>query len=386
LSFGILYFAALFFLNNDFTLNTLSLFCFAVPLIQIIYFLFFLYAFSKKREVAANAVVPVSVIVCAQDEEQNLQELVPLLLEQDYPAFEIIIVEDRSNDNSFEFLLEGSKNNSKLRIVRVDHKPERMNGKKYGLTLGIRAAQHEWVLFTDADCRPSGKSWITNMMLRADHSAQFILGFSAYKKLPGFLNSFIRFETLLTAIQYISYAWLGKPYMGVGRNLAYRKSLFLSTKGFHPYMDTTGGDDDLFVNQHATPSNTQVSIGHDSLIYSAPRQSWQEFYVQKIRHLSVGKYYRFSDKILLGLFSLTWILTSLVVLPTMYFTPFFCPILVILVVRWLMMIGAFYQASGKLGDRFEGWMIPVLDIIYAFYYLVTGLMAFTSKKVRWKKS
>lgn len=367
-------------------MNALTFFCFAIPLIQVIYFLFFFYAFLKKEAKTSVPAVPVSVIVCAQDEEQNLRELIPLLLEQDHPQFEIIIVEDRSNDNSFEYLLEESGKNPQLKIVRVDHKPDHVNGKKYGLTLGIRAAKFEWILFTDADCRPSGRQWITNMTQEASSDTQFVLGFSAYKKLAGFLNSFIRFETLLTGIQYIAYALLGKPYMGVGRNLAYRKSLFLSSKGFHPYMDTTGGDDDLFVNQHATKLNTKTSIGMGSLVYSSPELSWHGFYIQKLRHLSVGKHYRGSDKFLLGVFSVSWILTSLVVLPAMYFTPFFYPILVVLVVRWLMMIAVFHHASKKLGDPFEAWKIPALDIIYAFYYLVTGLVAMASKNVRWKKS
>jgi glycosyltransferase involved in cell wall biosynthesis len=367
-------------------LNALTIFCFAVLLIQITYFLFFLYAFSKKVVKKPVPAVPVSVIVCAQDEEQNLRELVPLLLAQSHLEFEIIIVEDRSNDNSFEYLLEESKKNPMLKVVRVDHKPDHVNGKKYGLTLGIRAAKFEWVLFTDADCRPSSNHWISDMVQEADSNTQFVLGFSAYKKLPGFLNLFIRFETLLTGIQYIAYAIIGKPYMGVGRNLAYRKSLFLSAKGFYPFMDTMGGDDDLFVNQHATGINTKISIGQESLVISAPQQSWHDFYIQKLRHLSVGKYYKFSNKVWLGLFSLTWILTSLVVLPAMYFTPFFYPIIVILGVRWLIMIGVFHQASKKLKDPIEAWKVPALDIIYAFYYLVTGLVAFASKNVRWKKS
>ncbi len=276
-------------------MNVLTLFCIAIPLIQVTYFLFFFYAFSKKIAKTVAPVAPVSVIVCAQDEEQNLRELVPLLLEQQHPEFEVIIVEDRSNDNSFEYLLEESKKNPLLKIVRVDHKPGHVNGKKYALTLGIRSAKFDWILLTDADCRPSGNVWIADMVKEADDNTQFVLGFSAYRKLPGLLNSFIRFETLLTGIQYISYALLGRPYMGVGRNLAYRKSLFLSTKGFHPYLDTTGGDDDLFVNQHANKRNTKISIGSDSLVHSAPEQSWHGFYVQKIRHLSVGKYYKRSD-------------------------------------------------------------------------------------------
>src|SRR5690606_33778770 len=123
-------------------------------------------------------------------------------------------------------------------------------GKKYGLTLGIKAASHEWILLTDADCRPNSRRWIRSMSRYFDEDTQFVLGFSPYRATAGLLNLFIRFETMLTAIQYFSFGWLGNPYMGVGRNLAYRKSKFLEEKGFNNFLHVTGGDDDLFVNQH----------------------------------------------------------------------------------------------------------------------------------------
>jgi len=260
---------------------------------------------------------PVSVIVCAHDEEENLIEQVPLLLQQDYPQFEIIIVEDRCNDGTYDYLLQATKEHERLKMVRVTHKPDHINGKKFALTLGIKAARYDWVLLTDADCRPASTKWISQMTSQFEEPAKIVLGYSPYIKTPGLLNAFIRFESFLTGIQFIGIALLGKPYMGVGRNLAYRKEVFLNAKGFNSHLDVTGGDDDLFVNQHATKENTRVSIGPDALVFSKPKESWTEYFYQKFRHLSVGKLYKFSDKILLGVFSLTWLLTWFLVLQRM---------------------------------------------------------------------
>ena len=365
--------------------------------IQLVYLLCFLIAVSRKRNEGSDEKVPVSVVVCAHDEADNLRELIPQLLSQDYPEFEVIIVNDRSNDSTFDYLLEATQENPRLRMVNVKETPERVNGKKYGITLGIRAAAYEWILLTDADCRPTGPNWIRSMSRHFTKDAKFVLGFSPYLRKPGFLNRFIRFETILTAIQYFAFGWMGNPYMGVGRNLAYRKSLFLQQKGFNNFLHVTGGDDDLFVNMHARGSNTRLEIQPDSQTYSEPKATWRSFYQQKIRHLSVGKRYRFSHRFLLGLFSLTWILTwfiwlaSLIWLLTSFggrelvfrhetyliFGPF--------LLRWILLLMLFSKMLKKASVGFSLWTVPLLDFIYSIYYLSTGLIALTTKKIRWRK-
>jgi cellulose synthase/poly-beta-1,6-N-acetylglucosamine synthase-like glycosyltransferase len=359
--------------------------CLSILSIQIIYIILFLYAFLKKEKRMQGNHPPVSVIVCAHDEEENLKILIPQLLAMDYSEFEVIIIEDRSNDDTFDYLLEATKANSRLKMVRVQQTPEHINGKKFGLTLGIKAAHYDWVLFTDADCRP-GPNWIREMSSHFTDKTEIVLGFSPYVKLPGFLNSFIRFETYLTAIQYIGFALIGRPYMGVGRNLAYRKSLFINNKGFNTHLSVMGGDDDLFVNEHATGKNTDVSIGREVLVYSQPETTFVNYYYQKLRHLSVGKKYKFADRAVLGLFSISWILTWLVVLPYAPFSPWIYLIGAVFLLRWVLLISLFHFAPKRLGDGFETWKTPFLDFIYAFYYLVAGLMALVSKKVRWKKN
>lgn len=362
----------------------LTIFCLTLLGVQIIYLSLFLFAFTKKDRNTISTPKPVSVIVCAHDEEHNLRELVPLLLAQHHPEFEVIIVEDRCNDGTYDYLLEATKQDARLKMVRVVHKPEHISGKKFALTLGIKSARYDWVLLTDADCRPVSDQWIAKMSEQMEDTARVVLGFSPYIKSKGWLNAFIRFESFLTGIQFIGLSILGNPYMGVGRNLAYRKSLFLENKGFNSHLNVMGGDDDLFVNQYAVGASTKTCIGAEALMKSLPKTTWREYYIQKLRHLSVGRHYKFWDKFILGVFSLTWMLTWLIVLPVSFFSPFMEWILLIFLMRWMLLIILFRKASLKWGEPFEAWKAPLLDFIYSFYYLVTGSIALVSKKVKWK--
>jgi len=366
------------------SLSLLLLVFFAAIGIQIVYFLLFIVAFNRKKEHAPPQPLPVSVIVCAHDEVENLNELIPLLLAQQHPSFEIIIVNDRSNDNTFDMLLAEAGKDHRLRMVHVNRTPPHVDNKKYALTLGIKAARYEWILLTDADCRPSGTGWISSMSSGFSDKTEFVLGYSPYMKLPGFLNALIRFESLLTGIQYLSFASLGLPYMGVGRNLAYRRSKFLESKGFNNILHVTGGDDDLYVNQFAKGSNTVVNMQPDAHIESIPKKSWSSFFGQKIRHLSVGKRYRFGHKVMLGLFMLTWILSWFTAAPLLLYHVSDAIVGGLFILRIIIVVIVFARSSGRLGQKFEWWLVPFLDFIYAFYYLVTGLRALVTKKVRWK--
>jgi cellulose synthase/poly-beta-1,6-N-acetylglucosamine synthase-like glycosyltransferase len=352
--------------------------------IQCIYFLIFSIAFSGKRSVPEHKSPPVSVVVAAHDEEENLRQLLPMLLAQDYPSFEIIIVEDRSNDESYDFLLEETKKHDNVKMVRVQQTPDHINSKKFALTLGIKAAKHEWILLCDADCRPNTNQWIKSMGVYFQDSKQIVLGYSPYLTTPGWLNRFIRFDAIITAVQYVGFALLGMPYMGVGRNLAYRKSLFLENKGFNEVNHVVGGDDDLFVNKHANRKNTAIALGSDTLVETMPKNSWREFFYQKLRHLSVGKYYKASHKIVLSIFTLSWILVWTLGLLQLFFLEL--PLIVggILLVRVILITATIQITVKALGDRFEAWPILFLDILYPFYYITTGLAAIFTKKVQWR--
>lgn len=331
---------------------------------------------------------PVSVIVCAHNEKENLMRLLPRLYTQNFKRFEIVIVNDRSTDGTLDFLLQEKNQHPNLKVVWVRSRPRHIKGKKYALTLGIRAASHDKLLLTDADCLPDNNDWIRGMSTALDSAAldegkSFVLGYSPYEKQKGLLNAFIRYETLLTAALYFSAALAGKPYMGVGRNLAYRKSFFLQKKGFHKYIRVMGGDDDLFVNEHATGSNVAISMDIRTQVHSKPKTSLKEYYRQKIRHLSVGKYYKGFDKKWLGALSLShlffWIgLVGLILLGT---EPYF--VISGLLIRGFMQFLFLKTAGRKLNDPINLALLPILDFLYVIYCVVLGISALSSNNTRW---
>lgn len=321
-------------------------------------------------------------MVCAHDEESNLRILVPLLLQQDYALFEIILVEDRCNDGTYDYLLALTAAEPKVKMVRVVVKPDHVNGKKFAITLGVKAAKYDWVLLTDADCRP-GRQWLKVMAQAMVEPTQIVLGYSPYQRKRGLLNSFVRFETLVTGIQMMGLANIGWPYMGVGRNLAYTKKLFLDTKGFNDHLAVTGGDDDLFVNKHARQVRVATVLAPEASVPSVPKQSWSAFLTQKTRHLSVGKHYRLADKFVLGLFQLAS-LSGLWGGAALLCTPLWMYGLSLLLFRWVLMAGTMLSFEKRTADAPTWWHLPLLDFIYSFYYLVTGLRAMATHKVRWK--
>ncbi|WPP52178.1 glycosyltransferase [Catalinimonas niigatensis] len=342
---------------------------------------------------------PVSVIVCAHNEKENLMRLLPRLYAQNFKRFEIVIVNDRSTDGTIDFLLEEQNQHPNLKVVWVRSRPQHIKGKKYALTLGIRAASHDKLLLTDADCLPDTNDWIRGMSATLDSAAldmldhtantlkneekTFALGYSPYEKQRGLLNAFIRYETLHTAALYFSAALAGKPYMGVGRNLAYRKSFFMQKKGFHRYLSVMGGDDDLFVNEHATSSNVAISMDTRTQVHSKPKTSLKEYYRQKKRHLGVGKYYKEFDKKWLGAFSFSHILfwMGFIVLILAGTEPYF--VISGLLTRGFMQFLFLKTAGRKLNDPINLALLPILDFLYVIYYIVLGISAVSSNNTRW---
>ncbi len=325
----------------------------------------------------------VSVVIATNNELENIQHLIPLLLKQSYDNFEIIVVNDRSSDGTYDYLLGLSQQEPNLKLLTVGELPDHLNGKKYALTLGIKSANYDQILLTDADCSPLSNNWISSFANSWDNQTSFVLGFSAYEKHKGFLNYFIRFETILTGIQYLSLAVFGKPYMGVGRNLSYSKTFFLSKKGFHGFQGITGGDDDLFVNKYAKGSNTKVQLCPNSVISSIPKSNLSDFITQKIRHLSVGKHYSLKSKIMLGFFTFSW-LTMWVITPfEMLSTQNLMASILIFLVRYMLMGVTISVFKNKSGAKLGLLGLIFLDFMFALYYFVIGARTLLTKRVKW---
>jgi poly-beta-1,6-N-acetyl-D-glucosamine synthase len=268
--------------------------------VQLFYYLFFYLSLNSKKSVeSAETRGPVSIIICARNEAENLGRFLPSVLEQDYPDYEVIVVNDCSEDNSYNVLAELRKKYPHLKISTLNKDPQFTHFKKFAQFIGIKAAKNEILLFTDADCHPESKKWLEGMVSGFDDKTNFILGYGGYTAGRGLLNKYIRFDTMFIAMQYLGMAIRRVPYMGVGRNLSYRRSVFFKNKGFGAYNHLVSGDDDLLVNTLGNGTNTKVEFRPETHTRSVSATSFNEWIIQKKRHLTTAPYYKFSDKLLL---------------------------------------------------------------------------------------
>jgi biofilm PGA synthesis N-glycosyltransferase PgaC len=343
-------------------------------------------AFYKSPDSPKPSPEPVSIIIAARNEYENLQKNLPAILEQDYPNFEVVVVNDCSWDES-QKLLEGMQQQyPHLKVSQLIEQEKYPTGKKFALTIGIKAAANELLLFTDADCRPAGNQWLKLMQQKFISGKDIVLGFSPYSKSNSLLNLYIRFETLMTAMFYFSAAILQNTFMGVGRNLAYRKSTFFKHKGFASHQHILSGDDDLFVNQAATPYNVAIQLHPESFVYTEPKTSFETYARQKRRHMSTGKYYKPGHKRFLGMYYASLFL---------FYASTVC-MLLLDINQWPLVVAAYgvkllsqfvvyYKAAQKLQCTSLVWFLPVLDMMYLFYLLVFGMGSlFTRKRTTWQ--
>lgn len=251
----------------------------------------------------------VSVIVCARNAAQLLRNHLPALLEQQHAGpWELVVVDDASEDETPAVLQDFSKKYSHLRVVRVEEK--KFAGKKHALEKGIRAARFNNLLFTDADCCPNSPQWISLVSdkLLEKKDTQIVLGHGPFRHRPGWANAWARFENTHVALQYLALASTGFPYMGVGRNLGWKKSVFDQIGGFEAHKDVVSGDDDLLVNAAAERGNTAICVYPQTFMVSEAPQSLPAWLRQKQRHLLAGHYYRPEHQTLLTILAFSHVL------------------------------------------------------------------------------
>lgn len=348
------------------------------------YFFFFIRLSFYKVEDEKMGTEPVTVIICAWNEEDNLRAHLESVLNQDHPKFEVIVVNDHSTDETDILLHEWQKAFPHLHAINLNRENANIRGKKFAISMGIKGAKYDRLVFTDADCRPSSDKWLRHMCAAMTTEKKVVLGYGGFEKLPGLLNKLYRYEAVHIALQYFTYALAKQPYMGVGRNMAYRKELFFETKGFIKHRHIASGDDDLLVNEVSTGTNTTIVMHPDAHTISLPKNTWGEWWTQKRRHLSTSGLYRWDSQIFLGIYNVSAIL----------FYGSFCAVLSIPVVYWSAFVALFIKwtchlsimrAATRLLRTPDLFLFSLLgDVFSPFFNAFASLSTLIKRPIVWK--
>lgn len=372
----------------NFSVEELILWCALLIsfIVQLVYYLGVYKKVGTPKEIAGTTKPePVSVIICARNEADNLNAHLPIILEQEYPHYEVVVVNDCSSDETEDVLKHFSSLYPHLKVTTIKEDEKFTHGKKLAMTVGIKAAKNEWLLFTDGDCMPENRQWIASMQKHFTPENQIVLGYGGYKERKGLLNKLIRFDTFFIALQYLGFAKCKKPYMGVGRNLAYRKSLFIKNRGFASHSHIISGDDDLFVNEAAQGSFTDVEYSIDAHTRSNPKTTLAAWKAQKKRHMSTAGLYKTSHKYLLTVEPLSRILFVLLCIAVAIISKFWYVPIGLFLIRLLIQQIIFSKALKILNEKHILALSAIFDLIMPFINLnLYTLNLFTTKNNKWK--
>ena len=372
-----------FYFSNIFTIIFLTLFC-----IQLFYNFFFFIRLALHFEsdsIADNIRLPITIIICAKNEYRNLnQYLISSLIQENNSPFEILVVNDNSEDDTNYLIDDLKKQYSNLSYVTLTQEGKLIPGKKYPLAIGIRSAKYETLLLTDADCLPATEHWLKRFQQKFSNDYEIVLGYVSYFKEKGLLNVCIRFNTYHNALQYLSYCLAGFPFMGVGGNLAYNRKIFLNNKGFASLNHLASGDDDLFINQVANSSNTTICVHPDAFVFSEPKHTWKDWIRQRKRHLSTAPYYKTKHKFTLFVYQLSINLIVLSLIGCIWFLPDYLVVtlgfyLLLIIIRFFVQ----YATLKKLQETSLWYMLILFDFFFPIISLLTFKGLFNSNKNNW---
>jgi poly-beta-1,6-N-acetyl-D-glucosamine synthase len=343
--------------------------------IQLFYYLFFylriaLYKVNQNEKLLKE---PLSVIICSKNEAVNLEKFLPSVLGQNYPDFEVIVVNDSSTDGSEDILKVLKAQFPALYVTTIPTSGIYKSGKKLAVSIGLKAARNRWVVMTDADCEPVSTEWLNKINEKIDDHTDFVIGYGGYFSRKGFLNRLIRFDTFFIAIQYLSFAMARIPYMGVGRNMAYQKAIFFENKGFTRHLHLVSGDDDLFFNDNAKSKKTKVVLDSKSITRSVPEKKLKTWFYQKKRHLTTGGYYKVKHLFLIGLENLSRIFFYGAFIAGLFYYELIIPLIIAFFIRYFVQLGILYKASVKLKENGVYYLGIIFDFILPIINFIVHL-------------
>lgn len=330
-----------------------------------------------------SAYPSVSVIVYSEDDAENLEILLPQILEQEYDGrFEVIVVNDGAVSSTKDVIARLERRYPNLYMTFTPLDSRSLSRKKLAITLGIKAARYEVVVMTTGDCRISSKTWLKAMTRHFVQGKEIVIGYAAPLVPDGVSNPWKRlhaFDEIRTAIEYLSWAIAGRPYRGVSYNLAYRRSVFFKNKGFSRALHLKYGDDDVFINEVANGNNTAVELSTASIVeVSDPRPQFSHRNA-KLRYNYTAKSLKTNSRIFFGSCSWAWwLLIGCSIAVSIVGYPSLIPLIASFVI-WLstslMLMFTWRKTSRSLGSRPLFFTVPwfmSVEPIYNFYYRLKG--------------
>ena len=349
----------------------------ATVCIQFAYWGYY-FLLNKKKKINQDFDEGITVIICAHNELENIKSFLHKFLSQDYIAFEVILVNDRSTDDTLYYI--NSLKNTKLKSINIANTPTNWNNKKWALSQAAKIAKYDYLLFSDADCYPNSNQWITEMS-KGFTQGEAVLGYSGYQVKNTFLNKFIQYETYITAVSYLGLSDKNIPYMAVGRNFGIKKDLYTKFN-FGDFKHLQGGDDDLIIN-HIKPSITTVFTPTSHTI-SIPKNRLKDYVRQKTRHINISNHYSVKTKIIIGLFNLSSLLFYLLFILTYQINILIYYAIGLFVLRTSVLFYNFTIGSNELNTEFKSFHLIWLDFVYTFFLWTIGPIALLAKKIKWK--
>ena len=338
--------------------------------------------FNPKKRPVSDTLPSVSVIMVAENDYHNLRKNLLSLLEQDYPDFEVVVVNSSSQETASHFLLKSLENNyPNLKQVNLPDVKNIHARKKFLLAIGVKESVKEVLLLTNTDCQPDSPYWIRSMVSQMSGKKQLTLGYTGL----AFANRFYRLDRVNTSLTFLSLARCGMPYTGSGNNLAYSRELFNKANGFVSHYSISYGDDTLFVNKNATAKNTAIALLPDSLMRIRSRMKYKRWmYHKKIARRS-QKHYKKSHRFVLSLFPFTRFICYLTFVGLLCLLPLDMFYYGIIGAFALRMISQLFITK-KAMQRFHEKGLLLLQPLFEPIYMLMSWRIFFKTLFRGKKS
>jgi len=361
-------------------MNFIILLIFFLLLIFYIFGLVYLnYGLLRLNKHKEEKFFSISIVVSMHNEENNVEACIDSLVNQDYPKdkMEIILINDRSSDQTNNLFLDIDKKHSFIKIINIDDIKPNFAPKKFAIDTAVRQAKGDIILLTDADGRPQ-KSWAKIMVSYFSKDVGMVIGYAPYSfKDNSFFNQLFKLEYFSHAVVAASTCGNNYPLTCVGTNMAYRKDTFLQLDGFGIFSGYHSGDDDLFLQRVRDESNWQIRYATDSdaHVYNFGPSNWKKFYQQRLRYASKGFFYPGKVTLILMLFYLLNLFFLLLPLLAILNSGFLIAFIIGLILKIVSEVFLFYQAQRIFNSDVKINLIPIVSILHIPYVLYFGLLA-----------